>query len=68
MKATTKGDALMHFQALEIAIELITALRPVIDKVGRSSKREAEQMQDAANSIARNLAEGRRRSGKDRRY
>jgi len=44
----------MHFQALEIALQLITALRPVIDKVGRSSKKEAEQMQDAANSIARN--------------
>jgi len=68
MKATTKGHALMNFQALQIALELIKALRPVIDKVGRSSKKEAEQMQDAANSIARNLAEGRRRRGKDRRY
>jgi len=58
----------MNFQALRIALELIKALRPVIDKVGRSSKKEAEQMQDAANSIARNLAEGRRRRGKDRRY
>ena len=68
MKATTKGPDLMNFQALQIALELIKALRPVIDKVGRSSKKEAEQMQDAANSIARNLAEGRRRRGKDRRY
>jgi four helix bundle protein len=68
MKATTKGHDLMNFQALEIALQLIKALRPVIDKLGRSSKREAEQMQDAANSIARNLAEGRRRQGKDRRY
>ena len=68
MKTTTNGDSLMHFQALEVALELISALRPVIDKVGRSSKKEAEQMQDAANSIARNLAEGRRRRGKDRRY
>ncbi|MBI5160954.1 MAG: four helix bundle protein [Micrococcales bacterium] len=68
MKATTKGHDLMNFQALQIALELIRALRPVIDKVGRSSKREAEQMQDAANSVARNLAEGRRRRGKDRRY
>jgi four helix bundle protein len=68
MKATTKGHDLMNFQALQIALELITALRPVIDKVARHSKKEAEQMQDAANSIARNLAEGRRRRGRDRRY
>jgi four helix bundle protein len=68
MKATTKGDALMDFQALEVALALITTLRPVIDKVARHSKKEADQMQDAANSIARNLAEGRRRRGKDRRY
>jgi four helix bundle protein len=68
MKATTKGDALMNFQALEVALELIKALRPLIDKIGRRSKKEAEQLENAGNSIVRNLAEGRRRNGKDRAF
>ena len=69
MKATTKGDALLHrFEALEVALELIKALKPLIAKVGRYSRKEAAQLEDAANSIVRSLAEGRRRNGKDRSY
>ena len=58
----------MAFQALEVALELVTALRPLVAKVGRYSKKEAAQLEDAGNSIVRNLAEGRRRNGKDRMF
>ena len=56
----------MNFQALEVALELVKALRPLVAKVARHSKKEAAQLEDAGNSIVRNLAEGRRRNGKDR--
>ena len=67
MNAPTKGATLVKFDALEVALELIRALRPVIAKIRRSSSKEAEQLQDAANSIARNLGEGSGRLGRDRR-
>ena len=48
MKATTKGDALLNrFDALEVALELIKALKPLIAKVGRHSRKEAAQLEDA---------------------
>ena len=72
MNATPKGATLVKFEvkfeALALALELIKALRPVIAKVRRSSAREADQLQDAGNSIARNLGEGSRRLGRDRRH
>ena len=68
MNAPTKGATLVKFDALRVALELIRALRPVIAKVRRSSRKEADQLQDAANSIARNLGEGSGRLGRDRRY
>ena len=69
MKTTTKAEALFsRFDALEVSLDLIRALRPVIAKARRGSRSEAEQLQDAANSIARNLAEGRRRLGRDRQH
>lgn len=58
----------MNFQALEVALELVKALVPLIAKVARHSKAEAAQLDDAGNSIVRNLSEGRRRLGKDRTY
>ena len=58
----------MNFQALEVALELVKALVPLIAKVARHSKTEAAQLDDAGNSIVRNLAEGRRRLGKDRTF
>ena len=68
MNAPTKGATLVKFEALAVALELIRALRPVIAKIRRSSRSEADQLQDAANSIARNLGEGSRRLGRDRRH
>lgn len=58
----------MNFQALEVALELVEALNPLIAKIARHSKEEARQLDNAGNCIVRNLAEGRRRLGKDRTF
>src|SRR5687768_4991383 len=65
MKPTTP-DRSSQFDALEVAYELIRSLRPIVAKMQRHDPKEAIQLRDAANSIARNISEGNRRTGKDR--
>ena len=67
MNHTPDANALSGFHALDIALELIRRLRPIIAKIRKHDRNEADQLQQAANSIARNLSEGRRRLGGDRR-
>ncbi len=57
-----------RFEALELSLVAIRALRPVVKKMATCDPSETDQIQRAAASAARNLAEGRRRSGKDRRH
>ena len=67
MNRTPDANALSTFHALDVALELIRRLRPIIDKIRRHDRNEAEQLQEASRSIARNLSEGRRRLKGDRR-
>ncbi|MGE0712844.1 MAG: four helix bundle protein [Planctomycetota bacterium] len=57
-----------NFEAYSRALELNTALRPLVAKLHRSDRREAAQLKEAAKSVVRNLAEGNRRLGRDRRH
>ena len=57
-----------RFFALDVAIEIVRALRDVVEMIGRRDTRLAQQVRDAASSIPLNVAEGNRRRGKDRRY
>jgi len=66
MNLNPDASALTGFDALDVALELIRRLRPIIEKIRRHDRKEAEQLQSAAQSMARNLAEGRRRLGRDR--
>jgi four helix bundle protein len=69
MNPTPNETSLSHssrFDALEVALELIRALRPVIAKIRRHSREDADQIHRASTSIARNLGEGSRRLGRDR--
>ncbi|MBE7447968.1 MAG: four helix bundle protein [Kofleriaceae bacterium] len=54
------------FVAHEIAMELITAIRPVVERVAPRDKDLAGQMRRAATSAAAKTAGGGRRSGGDR--
>src|SRR5262245_24262172 len=56
----------MAFDALEIAIALCAALRGPPERLRQHDPDLADQARRAANGIALQLSEARRRSGKDR--
>ncbi len=56
------------FEALEVAMQLVEAMAPIIEKVQKRDSGMAMQMKDATTSIPSNLSEGARRRGKDRTY
>src|ERR1700704_2302525 len=53
--------------AYDVALDLVRALRPVIAQLRSHSAEAADQVERAASSIVLNLAEGRRRHGRDPR-
>ena len=58
----------MAFDALEIALQIIRQLRPLIGKIAEHDRDLARQVRRSGPSIAQNLAEGRARGGRDRRF
>ncbi len=53
------------FIALQVSLEVIRGLRPVVERLGRHDKDLADQVKRAASSAALNTAEGGKRAGKD---
>jgi four helix bundle protein len=66
MTTETKRPGAQTFIALEVALDVIRSLRRVVALVRKSNRKLAEQIENAASSVAANLAEGNRRRGKDR--
>jgi four helix bundle protein len=66
MTTETKQTGASRFVALEVALDVIRGLRRVVAIVRRHDRRLGEQIVSAASSVAANLAEGNRRTGKDR--
>ena len=66
MNTRTQPEALVKFHALRISLHLIRLLRPLVTKIRQSNPNLADQIVDAASSTPANLAEGRRRIGRDR--
>ncbi|MBY0472536.1 four helix bundle protein [bacterium] len=56
------------FEAYNLSLELITALRPILVSVGNQDRDLAEQIRRAASSVPLNLSEGARRIGRDRSH
>jgi four helix bundle protein len=55
-----------RFETLEVALQMVAIVRPVIEAVDRRDKDLARQMRKCTTSVPSNLAEGNRRRGKDR--
>lgn len=56
----------MAFDALEVAIQLCAALRTPLQRLRQHDRDLCDQARRAANGVALQLAESRRRVGKDR--
>jgi len=58
----------MRFEALELALVIITLLRKLLPAIRRHDAKLHKQLQEAGSSIPMNLAEGNRRRGRDRNF
>ena len=56
-----------NFVVYNVALELVRALRPIVNELRTHSSNIADQIERAGTSLVLNLGEGNRRAGKDRR-
>lgn len=59
---------MVRFEALELTLELVESLAPLLVRIERRNRNLADQLRRACTSVASCLAEGSRRTGKDRAY
>jgi four helix bundle protein len=57
-----------NFHALELSLQAVRSLRDHLARIRSADPDLARQMRRALVSVALNLSEGRRRSGRDRRH
>ena len=57
-----------RFEALEVCLQMIRSLRVPLDKIRKRDTNLHDEIRRAGTSAANNLAEGRRRRGKDREH
>jgi four helix bundle protein len=66
MNPNQQGTSPMNFEAFELSLQLICALRAPLARLQQHDASLANQLCRAASSVSLNLSEGRRRVGKDR--
>lgn len=54
-----------RFAAYTVGLELIRALRPIVEELRKWDREAAEQLVHAGSSVVQNVAEGSRRRGRD---
>jgi four helix bundle protein len=59
---------LKQFDAYQVSLELIPALRPLVAAVALHDRSLADQLRRAGSSVPLNVAEGARRAGRDRQH
>src|SRR5579883_211260 len=64
--AATGGDAATGFVALDVALEMAEAMAPAIALIDTRDKSLADQTRRAVQSVVLNIAESRKRRGRDR--
>src|SRR4051812_14055404 len=57
-----------QFQVLQVSLELIPELKPLVEQIARHDRDLAGQLRRSGSSIPLNIAEGARRVGKDRTH
>jgi len=58
----------MGFHAFDVSLEMISAMKPVIQRVAAKNRGLADQMMRAASSVPLNISEGSQRTGRDRQH
>ena len=58
----------MPFDALEVSLEAVQSLQAVLPRIRSRDSKLYDQITRSLSSVPLNLAEGRRRSGKDRTH
>ena len=58
----------MGFHAFEVSLEMIAAVRPVIQRVAARDRALSDQMRRSAASVPLNISEGSQRQGRDRQH
>ena len=58
----------MGFHAFEVSLEMIAAVKPVIQRVAARDRALADQMRRCAASVPLNVSEGSQRAGRDRQH
>jgi four helix bundle protein len=57
-----------QFDAYQVSLKLIPALRPLVAAVALHDRSLADQIRRAGSSVPLNVAEGARRAGRDRQH
>ena len=55
-----------RFQVLDVSLELVVVLRPIVEHISRHDRDLANQLRRAATSVPSNISEGAQRTAKDR--